>query len=113
MSGAICGLAVLPTGGKASIGIRCDEPGKKTGHETTTSNPRAHAGCSSSWPTPRPVAGRSGSPPGACFGPERAAKFREEIRRLRGEGVSYQKIGERLGIATGSIHRLSTIEGVR
>jgi DNA invertase Pin-like site-specific DNA recombinase len=50
---------------------------------------------------------------GAKIGrPERAAKFREEIRRLRGEGVSYQKIGERLGVAAGSVHRLCKIEGI-
>jgi len=50
---------------------------------------------------------------GAKIGrPEKAAKFRDEIRRLRGEGVSYQKIAERLGIAAGSVHRLCKIEGI-
>ncbi len=44
---------------------------------------------------------------GAKIGrPERAAKFREEILRLRAEGLSYHKIGERCGLSVGAVHRL-------
>jgi len=45
--------------------------------------------------------------------PERASLFREEIVRLRSEGVSYHEIGHRLGIAAGSVHRLCRIEGIQ
>ncbi len=51
---------------------------------------------------------------GAKIGrPERAARHREEILRLRVEGVSYQKISEHLGVSVGSIHRLVKLEGLR
>ncbi len=44
---------------------------------------------------------------GAKIGrPERAAKYRGEILRLRAEGLSYQKIGERCGLSVGAVHRL-------
>jgi len=43
---------------------------------------------------------------------ERAAKLREEIRRLRGEGQSYWLIGQRSG-SPRECYRLDKIEGVQ
>ena len=45
--------------------------------------------------------------------PERAVRFKEEILRLRAEGLSYQRIGARLGLSVGSVHRLCKLEGLR
>jgi len=45
--------------------------------------------------------------------PERAAKYREEILRLRAEGLSYHKIGERCGLSVGAVHRLVKLAAIQ
>jgi len=51
---------------------------------------------------------------GAKIGrPDRTAIFREEIRRMRGEGASYRRIGQRLGIAASSACRFCRFEGIQ
>jgi len=45
--------------------------------------------------------------------PERAVRFKEEILRLRDEGLTYQRIGERLRLSVGSVHRLVKLAGVQ